>query len=288
MKKIELDEEMKSKIIKNVFIAIVILIAVIFILKFLPLGEKKYYLDEQRYIEGPKLSTYKIDECVEDYKLFYDWTEDKDEVRTVCVNKITFKSLSSKLILELNRDNMLEKFNQKLCNNSHYLYDNGEYVLLTDFGIEKGLLFNTYYIKYIIGGINNGNCLMIKDSDKVELLYDSSYRSVENKDDIYTISYQYLNKDGKKYNVHSDCGDCLIIKNGMGKGTSFKEMLMSSYIDMDTLIEGLEYKVSQNKTKKVIYDDGVMYEHDQIHLLYCNNKEVYISDKIDYDAKMCK
>lgn len=288
MKKMELDDELKNKIIRNGFIVVVGIVGILFILKFLPLGEKNYYLDEERYIKGPKLSFVKKEECVGDYELPYDNNSTKIAPKKLCINQITFKSFSSKMILELNRDNMLEDFDKKLCNNSHYLYDNGKYVILTDFAIKKGFLFNTYSIQYIIGGFDNGNCLMIEDSKKVEIFYDYSNKAKDENNDIYSVSYQYLNKDGRTYDVHSDCGDCLIIKNGIGQGTSFKEMLAHSYMDMDTLIQGLEYKVSNNKTKKIVYEDGVMYEHDQIHLLLCNNKEVYISDKIDYDSKMCK
>ncbi len=288
MKKINIDrQELRNNIVRYVVIGIAVIIGVVFVIKNIPLGEKKYFLDNERYIKGPRMSFISNEECVDTFDLWFEGGARLSEPNKKCVNQVSFKSFSSNMIVELNRDNMIEEFNQKLCNNSFYIYDNN-YVTVTDYGINKGFLFNTYYVKYFVGDSPNYTCLMITDEDKVELLYDYSYKSKDTDKDIYNVDYQYLNSDGNLYDVHTDCGDCLIIKNGTGKASEFKEMLRSSFIDMEMLIRGLEYKVEKGTSKKIKYDDGIMYEHDKIDLLFCNNKEVYISDKIEYDSKMCR
>lgn len=274
----------KFKIIKTILIVGVVLLGITFVLKNIPFGEKKYYITEERYMNVPRFSFLEKNECTSDYKRWFDRGTYGEDYDSLCINKASFKSLSSKWILELSIPEMLDGYSKRLCNNSHYLYDNGEYITITDYGVEKGFLVNTYYVNYVIGEISNSDCLMIKDKEHVEFNYDYSYSPA--KYDIDHVSYQYLNSDGKLYDVHSDCGDCLIITNGMGKGSDFKEMLRSNYIDMKTFIEALDIKA-----EKVEYDNGTMYKTDKITLFSCNtpggNKDIYISDKFEYSDKFC-
>ena len=74
----------------------------------------------------------------------------------------------------------------------------------------------------------------------------------------------------------------------MGYPGYFEDLLLSSYISMDTLLKFLDYQVSENKATKTNYQDGTFYKNNDFSLLKCNNKIIYMSDELEYNENYCK
>lgn len=259
-----------KKIINYSLIGLFVLVIIFVFVSFIPFKEKKYYVYEDKYILIPRLS------------ILDDTTQEDNKY------SVTFKSISSKLILTLNLDSSLDEYKRKLCNNDKYLYYNSDNdITISDYKIDKGFLFNKYTIYYYFGNISEYECMKILDIDKLEINYDYSYLTSV-KHDIDYVDYKYLSDDGNKYDVHSDCPECFTIKSGVGIMRPFKELLLTSSVDMQMILDKLEEDVKNNKTVKTEYDNGTMYENDKINLFNCKNKDVYISDKIEYTDKLCK
>ena len=87
---------------------------------------------------------------------------------------------------------------------------------------------------------------------------------------------------------------CLSMKKGMGYSDSFENMLQSSYISMDDLINFLEYQVENGDATKNYYSNKeiTLYKNEDFSLLKCDtqngNKDVYISDQLEYNESYCK
>ncbi len=258
---------------KKIFwiVAIVILILIIIGIKFIPFGSKSYSNEKMSStLTIPRLSFFK-EEC--------------------CMFSATFISFRSKDSLQKELDKIVEKYEKKTCNNKTIYYDSINEITIYEYGVKEGLLFNTYYINYDKVNISNDECNVITDFTKIEYDY---YHVADDQREEMSVHYQYLNSNGNKYNVYNDCNKCLSIKKGMGYDTTFENMLNSSYMSMDDLVNFFEYQVQNGDATKDIskYSEATLYKNNDFSLLKCNttdgNQDVYISDKLEYNSSYCK
>lgn len=261
---------MKKKIIRTILLVIIVLF--IIGVKFIPFGSKSYTNKQMAStLIIPRLSFFEK-EC--------------------CMFSTTFRSFRSVDSLQKELNKIMKKYEKKTCNNKTVYYDSKNKITIYEYGVENGLLFNTYYINYDNVTMTNDDCNEITDFKKIEYKY---YHIPDNQErDSLSIHFKYLNENDKLYNVYTDCRDCLSLKKGMGYWETFENELSSSYISMNTLIEFLDYQVSNNKATKKYYSNKeiVLYKNDDFSLLKCNtasgNQDVYISDKLEYDESYCK
>lgn len=260
---------MKKKIFWLIIITCLILI--ILGIKFIPFGSKSYSNKKlSTTLTVPRLSFFK-EEC--------------------CMFSATFKSFRSKNSLQKELDKIIEKYEKKTCNNKTIYYDSANEITIYEYGVKSGFPFNTYYINYDKVNMSNDDCNVITDPTKIEYNY---YHADDDQREELSALYQYLNSNGNKYDVYSDCYMCLSIKKGMGYSDSFENMLQSSYISMDDLINFLEYQVENGDATKNYYSNKeiILYKNADFSLLKCDtqngNKNVYISDQLEYNESYCK
>lgn len=123
---------------KKMMIGIVILITVIILcicLKFISFGTKKTVMGASLIsLEVPKLSSVKS-EC--------------------CLYSATFKSISSVSVLEEELENIISKYYKITCDNNTYYYNMTDDITITEYGVDSGFIFNTFYINYSKGNYCN-------------------------------------------------------------------------------------------------------------------------------------
>jgi len=125
---------MKKKIIIGSVI-LVVLISAFLILKFVPLGTKQSMMGASIVsLEVPKLSRVKS-EC--------------------CSYEATFSSISSVGVLEKQLEDIMAKYIKVSCNGKTYYYNGFENITITEYGVESGFIFNTFYINYSRGNYCN-------------------------------------------------------------------------------------------------------------------------------------
>ena len=255
---------------KHVIIIIVILLLIsgIVFIKFFPLGNSKYYIEQEKYLNIPKLS-------------FLEKT-DKE-------NKIVFKTFQSEGAIIDDFDKSIKNYKKKTCHLKEYYYDKENDIMILEYGVLKdsSLFTNKFYIKYDIGNYSNDICNEITDYKTVQYSYYHIPSNSPYPRDMKKM-YQYLDlDDNQKYDVYSDCDGCLQLKKGTGYDGLFEDLLRASYISMNTFIKFLDYQVEENKATKTNYENGVIYKTSEFSLLKCTNKKVYISDILEYKKEYC-
>ena len=240
--------------------------------------EKKYrnyfYLPYNKYIEK---------DCSEKLTLHFD---DKNKYsskgKEICISNTYFTSLKNYKTIEKKLNKLVSNYEKKLCNNNNYTYyDKKNNLTILNYDIKKDKIYSKYYISFVKDKISDYNCKIIEDYTKVELGYDKSYYPKEEKYKVTDKQYVYSNIDGKVYNVYTDCPYCLTVKNGVGTMTTLVDMLNGNFIKMNTVLEGLDYSVSNNNTKKETNSKGTLYKNDKFNLFLCNNKHIYIGEKLE-------
>lgn len=263
---------------QKVYFAISMLLIIIIILCVMINIEKSY----KGYFSLPYIKYIEKD-CSEKMINHFD---EKDKYsskgKEVCVINAYFTSLKNYKSIDKKIKKILSNYDKKLCNNNIYTYyDKKNDITIMNYNIKQDKLYSKYYISYVKGKISNSNCKIIDDYTKVEYGYDLSNMSKKEKHKITDKQYVYSHEDGKVYNVYSDCPECLTVKNGRGKMTKLVDMLNGNYIKMNTFLEGIEHDVTKNNTKKEEHDKGTLYTNKKFSLFLCNNKSIYISEKID-------
>lgn len=267
---------MKKKLVIIISaLTILILVLLILCLKYISFGITTYEMPNSGItLEIPKLSIFK-EEC--------------------CMYSASFKTFRSKSVVQKELDNIINKYEKKICNHRIIYYDKKHDITITEYGVESGKLMTNFYIVYDKGMPTNSECNRVTDITKIE------YRYYPIPDDIpreLKVWYQYLNSNGKKYDVYANWTGCLAIKPGTRLDDNhyqyFEGMLDASYMSMGMLIEFLEYQVNNNLATKEIHDDGeaTLYKNKDFSLLKCNtssgNQDVYISDQLEYKEEYCK
>lgn len=253
---------------KIIFYIMVMFIIIILGIKFIPFGAKNYYNSEFNVsMIVPRLSFFK---------------EKKEK------NVISFITIKNKRILKFELDRILSKLEKKTCHYDTYYYDKKSDITIEKYEINSGILFNEFSISYGKGEYSNDICNIITDPTRIE--YD--YFHLNEEREIKPL-YQYLNQDGKLYNVYTTCDYCLSIKKGMGYPSYFEDLLKSSYMSMDDLITFLEYQVKiGDATKDIVFNSSsTIYKNKDFTLVKCNtlegNKDVYFGDKLDSSIDYC-
>ena len=256
---------MKKKIV--IIIVILLLLLCGTLIKFYPFGNTKYYLKEEKiYLNIPKLS-------------IYETNENK--------NIVIFSSFRSKSSITNEFNKELKKYQKKTCHLRDYYYDKEDDIMIEEFVLLDSNIFkNKFYIKYGKGYYTNDFCNILTDYKTINYNYYHIPKEVKRK---MEKKFQYLDiEDNKRYDVYTDCNNCLEIIKGMGYPGYFEDLLLSSYISMDTLLKFLDYQVSENKATKTNYQDGTFYKNNDFSLLKCNNKIIYMSDELEYNKNYCK
>lgn len=270
-----------------ILLTLVLLIVLGFIfLKNISFGTKYYNISNNKNLYILKNSFFVSNQCDGYWENYYNGEVYGDE-KKLCINKIKFKTFLSKKSIKRNLQNLVKKYEEKTCRNKTTYTDSN--LTIIDFGIEETGLLNTYYISYIDGNININDCNIVDDYKNIEYKYDYSYIP---KEKILEPEYKYMANNGKLYEVYTDYSDGLLIKNGSGEYHSLPTMLKFNYMDMDTLIKALDYQAEQNIVTKVEYENGTFYKNNVFSLFQCSintgNKNIYISDNLEYSEDFCK
>jgi len=257
-------KENKKRILYIMLIFIIILLGI----KFIPFGSKIYSNPKQNIsIEVPRFSLYK---------------ENNDK------KVISFITIKNKNILKIELDRIINKLEKKTCHYDTYYYDKKNNIMIEKYEINKGILFNEIAIKYGLGEYSNDECNIITDPTRIEY----SYFHIDEIREIKPL-YKYLNEDGNLYDVHTTCDYCLSIKKGMGYFAYFEDLLKSSYMSMEDLINFLEYQVKVGEaTKEIAFDKtSTIYKNKDFTLVKCNtksgNKDIYFDERLDSSIDYC-
>lgn len=202
-------------------------------------------------------------------------------------NKLKLISLNSKK----NIKKIYDSLEDNLCHSTIYKYDKKNNITIRNVKINSIIFVNIVEIDYYTRKYTNDECNRIIDYKKIKYKY---YSPKSDEKEPMQVRFKYLNKDGKKYDVYSECLRCLEIKRGMGYYATFKDMLSYGYMSMDDLINFMDYQAVKKIATKETYDDGtILYKNNDFALLICNttegNKDIYINDKsLVYEKEYCK
>ncbi|MDD2377710.1 MAG: hypothetical protein PHD10_02745 [Bacilli bacterium] len=260
---------------KNIIILTIILLIGIFIgLKYIPFGTTKYNMPNSNVeLKVPKLSSFE-EEC--------------------CMFSATFKSFRSKSSLQRELDKIMNSYEKKICNNRTIYYNEKQDITITEYGVKRGILLNTFYVTYDKGSYENNECSVITDSIKLKYQIDYDFK---NKRGFCRIpeKFKYLNRNGETYDVYYECFGDLLFKTGMDKMEYLNYMLSSGWISMHDVIDFLEYQVINGEATKNEFKDGglVIYKNKDYSLLKCNNwtgnQDIYIGGtNFEYKESYCK
>lgn len=209
-----------------------------------------------------------------------------------CMFSATFKSLSSKKVLQKELNNIINGYDKKTCNNRTIYYDKEQKISIYDYGIKSGFILNEYYINYDKVEYDANSCSVVTDPTK--LTYSVKKSSRDDNDCNGPITYK--NEDGKTYNLYYNwCFGDLLFQTGTGTMNYLYAMLGYGWISMQDVTEFLEYQVKNNEaTKEVFKDEGsIIYRNKNFSLLRCNtkdgNKNIYIDERtFEYKENYCK
>ncbi len=172
-----------------------------------------------------------------------------------CMYNATFKSIRSYSSLKLELANIMKQYQQISCDGKKYYYNSEDDFTITEYGLKKGLLFNTFYITY-----NKGNvCEVDSVLKRIELLPDNYSLDDAKKDGCYVID------NHQEFNVSSY--NQFIENKNLGKESTLRIVTTSEAGDV--IITDLQY-LSDGKYK-VTYDgtrDSTNQEADNVMVAY--------------------
>lgn len=250
---------MRVKMLKKFLIISAIIVLIVLIIKYFPLGNDKIELnDSKKMLEIPRLSFN-----LEESELY----------------KAEFTSLKSIFSLERELNNIMQEYEKRTCNNKTIYYDKSQNITITDYGVSRGIILNSFYIQYIIGSYENYECNI------VENFTDLKYQVRKVKDNnscAIPANFKYLNENGNVYDVYYECFGDLLFQNGSGKMVYLTDMLDSNQASMKDIINFLEYRsintsevIKQHKKGKYI-----LYKTKDFKLFKCDNwtndNDIYI------------
>lgn len=204
-----------------------------------------------------------------------------------CMFSANFKSFSSKWVLQMELDNIMNSYDKKTCNNKEIYYNKEQKIAIYDYGVKSDFILNEFYINYNKEEYDTNSCSLITDPTKLVYSIKKSNRAA---DDCYG-PMTYKNEDGKTYNLYYNwCFGDLLFQTGTGTMNYLYAMLGYEWISMQDVISFLEYQVENHEATKEVYKDGdsVLYKNKDFSLLKCNtakgNKNIYI-DGTDFKYK---
>lgn len=153
---------MKKKLL---LIIILIIYFLILIIKFFPFGTE-FSKDTSGRLTIPKLSTFE-EEC--------------------CMFSAHYKSIRSKYIIQKELDKTMK--NYKKCNRGYYDEEND--ISITEYGVERGIIFNHFYIVY-----DKGNYCSDDSDNKKQMTLDDVIELSKKGDDLTFADfekYYYIN-----------------------------------------------------------------------------------------------
>jgi hypothetical protein len=200
-------------------IKISIICLILALLLIVPYGKRIYKSEASgKFLEVPKFSKLR-EEC--------------------CNYSATFSSIRSYASLKVDLKKIVKSYEKLDCDGVNYYYNKDEDYTITDFGVKRGLIFNTFYITY-----GEGNSCEIDTSLKsLDLLSDDYSISDAKKDGSYIII------DDEVINASSYDN---FLKNVADNNPSTLRIVTTN-TDGDVIITDLEYLSDGNF--KVTYDD---------------------------------
>lgn len=226
---------------------------VVAILLMLPFGITKYKSEASgKILDIPKFSKLS-EEC--------------------CMYSATFTSMRSYSSLKIELERIMKNYEKLNCDGKEYYYNKDENYTITEYGVKRGLIFNSFYITY-----GNGNSCEIDTTLKnLELLADDYSIADAKKDGVYVI-------DGDKVYNSSSYDKFL---------TNVEQKIPSTLRIAKTTKEGdlilIDLKYLSDGKFKVIYDgtrDRLDKENDSVMIAYVyENIGVYKNKFYAYNGK---
>lgn len=245
--------------LKKILIISAIIISMVLFIKYFPLGNDKIELnDSKKMLNIPKLSFN-----LEESELY----------------KAEFTSFKSIFSLERELNSIMQKYEKRTCNNKTIYYDKSQDITITDYGVSRGIILNSFYIEYVIGSYENYECNIVKDF--TDLNYQVQ-KVKDNKSCVIPANFKYLNENGNVYDIYYECFGDLLFKNGSGKMVYLTDMLDSNQVSMKDIINFLEFQSINTRkvTKQHKKGKYILYQTKDFKLFKCdnwtNNRDIYI------------
>lgn len=211
------------------------------------------------------------------YSKIYHTSKSNDEY------VLTFKTFLSKDVILNKINDILNEYEEYICQNQVFYYDKDNDITIKDVDIGNNEIINKYSVTISKGMFDNNFCSKVID-----------YKNIKYQiKDVLTNPHEYKYKnivDGNIYNVYSNLKNKAILLNtGMNKMNYLRNMLRYGWVSMNQFIDYLDYIVLSNKCSKVVNKDYVIYKTKDFSLLKCNNNDIYINEmEYDYSNFICK
>ena len=211
------------------------------------------------------------------YSKIYHTSKSNDEY------VLTFKTFLSKDVILNKINDILNEYEEYICQNQMFYYDKDNDITIKDVDIGNNEIINKYSITISKEMFDNNFCSKVID-----------YKNIKHQiKDVLTNPHEYKYKnivDGNIYNVYSNLKNKAILLNtGMNKMNYLRDMLTYGWVSMNQFIDYLDYIVLNNKCSKFENKDYVIYKTKDFSLLKCNNNDIYINEsEYDYSNFICK
>ena len=223
---------------------------------------------------------YKVDDFelkLPFYSKIYDTSKSNDEY------VLTFKTFLSKDTILNKINDILNEYEEYICQNQVFYYDKDNDITIKEIKIDKDLFINEYSIIMLIGKFDNNYCSKVIDYKNIK------YQIKE----IFTNSHEFKYKntvDGNTYNVYFNLvNKDILINTGMNKMNYLRSMLTYGWVSMNQFIDYLDYAELNKEVFKIENKDYIVYKTKDFSLLKCNNNVIYINEsEYDYSNFICK
>lgn len=228
---------------KKRLIILSILFLLLAILLLFPYGKKEYSSEASgKILEVPKFSNL-TEEC--------------------CSYRATFSSIRSYAILKKELEKIIRNYQKLNCDGKTYYYNEEEDFTITEYGINRGFIFNKFYIAY-----GNGNSCEIDTSLKnIELLPDNYSLENAKRDGSYVIESDTIYNADSYEKFLADVEQTVPTTLRIAKLSQEGDLIL---IDLQYLENG-KYKVIYDGTRDRYNDEddrvimAYLYEHIGIY-----------------------
>ena len=172
-----------------------------------------------------------------------------------CMYSATFKSPRSYSVLKVELENIFDTYKKMNCDGKEYFYNEKEDYTITEYGLKRGFVFNSFYITYGPGN----SCEIDTTLKNIEMLPDNYSLADAKKDGNYVI-------DGEEvFNIKS----YEQFLNDVEQNIPSTLRIVTNTKEGDLIITDLKY-LSDGKYK-VVYDgtrDRTNKEDDRVIMAY--------------------
>lgn len=211
------------------------------------------------------------------YSKIYDTSKSNDEYVLI------FKTFLSKGVILNKINDILNEYEEYICQNQGFYYDKDNDITIKDVDIGNNEIINKYSIIISKGMFDNNFCSKVIDYKNIKHQVKETL--------INPHEFKYKNTvDGNTYNVYFNLvNKDILINTGMNKMNYLRSMLTYGWVSMNQFIDYLDYIELNKEVFKIENKDYIVYKTKDFSLLKCNNNDIYINEsEYDYSNFICK